>query len=156
LMRNVKHYASSEVEDQILLRLASTTYKQTALTYSELDNFLGVVRVEAHRSDRLDESSALLLAQHYAFDQEFYPYFAILTGLQQKHFEQLFSYAETLRSLPDSVKIQHLAPLYSLIEILCLAQQSGSLKEEDSAELFGMVVERLQKAASPSERNAAT
>ncbi len=156
LMRKVKRSVASEVEDEILLRLAGTTYKQTYTVHSELDNFLAVVQIDNHRTDSLDETSALLLAQHLAADRGIYPYFATLTGLQQKHFEQLFAYADTLRPLSEEAKNQHLAPLYSLLEILCIAQQSGTLTESDTTELFGTIVDRLQKAASQAERNRAT
>src|SRR5262245_43883185 len=45
-----------------------------------------------------------------------------------------------------------LAPIHSLTEILCLAQQAGTLTENQAAQLFGAMVERFQRAASSPAR----
>ena len=89
--------AAPDEEDEILLRLARTKYKATQ---SELDNFLAVVRIDAHRSDPLDEASALLLADHYPRSHAIYPYFASLTELSYEDFESFFMMAEKLEPLP--------------------------------------------------------
>ena len=154
LLKKLKRAAAPDVEDEILLRLANTRYKQRFEGHTELDNFLAVVRVDQHRSDPLDENSALLLAQHYAGASAAYPYFATLTGLGQKQFEEFFALTETLRGRSDSDRKDILADLSALIEIVCLAQQSGALNEMQSAELFGRIVEGFQNAASAAARTA--
>jgi Flp pilus assembly protein TadD len=156
MMKKLKRAVAPDLEDEILLRLARTRYKDSNLSRSELDNFVAVVRIDEHRSNPLDESSALLLAQHFAEDGAAYPYFAILTGLGQKHFEQFFALEETLRPLPQVERAALLAPIDSLIEIVCLAQQAGTLDETQAAELFGKIVERFQKVSSPAARTAAS
>ena len=156
MMKKLKRVAAPDVEDEILLRLARTRYKESSLQRSELDNFLAVVRIDEHRTDPLDEASALLLAQHYAEDGAAYPYFAILTGLGQKQFEQFFAVADTLRPMSETERAAQLAPLDSLIEIVCLARQSGAIDETQGTELFGKIAERFQKAASPALRTAAS
>jgi hypothetical protein len=85
-----------------------------------------------------------------------YPYFAILTGLGQKQFEQFFALADTLRPMSDNERAAQLAPLDSLIEIVCLSQQSGAIDEAQGAELFGKIVERFQKVTSPALRTSAS
>ena len=80
MIRKLKRVAAPDVEDEILLRLARTRYIESSERHSELDNFLAVAHIDEHRTDPLDEASALLLAQHYAEDGAAYPYFAILTG----------------------------------------------------------------------------
>jgi hypothetical protein len=65
MMKKLKRAVAPDVEDEILLRLAGTRYKESKTERSELDNFLAVMRIDEHRSDPLDEASALLLAQHY-------------------------------------------------------------------------------------------
>jgi tetratricopeptide (TPR) repeat protein len=156
MMKKLKRTVAPDVEDEILLRLARTHYKESTEQHSELDNFVAVVRIDQHRTDPLDETSALLLAQHFALDAAAYPYFAVLTGLGQKQFEQFFALAEILRakSLPE--RGAQLAPIESLIEILCLAQQAGSIDAAQSAELFGKVVDRFLKVSTPGERTAAS
>ena len=154
MMKRLKRAAAPDVEDEILLRLATTRYKDANTEHTELDNFLAVVRVDAHRSDPLDEASALLLAQRFAQDAAAYPFFATLTGLGQKQFEQFFALTESVRARPDAEKGAELAPIYSLIEILCLAQQAGALSEAQSAELFGRITTGFQGAASVAARTA--
>ena len=58
-------------------------------TQSELDNFLAVVRIDAHRSEPLDEASALLLADHYPRSQAIYPYFASLSVVRPRGLREL-------------------------------------------------------------------
>jgi len=156
MIKKLKRAVAPEVEDEILLRLARTRYTETVYQHNELDNFLAVIRIDQHRSDLLNEASALLLAQRFATDDAVYPFFAALTGLEQKHFEQFFALADAWHSLSDTERNAQLASLYSLIEIVCLARQADKLNDEQSAELFGRIVERLRQAASPPERTAAS
>ena len=156
MMKKVTRAVAPEVEDEILLRLAGTRYKVGASPRSELDNFLAVVRIDAHRTSPLDEESALLLAQHFAEDEGAYPYFSSLTGLQYKQFEEFFAFADALRSASAQDKDARLAAFSSLIEMVCLAQDAGSLNEAQSAELVGQIVEGLQGKASEAERTAAS
>jgi Tfp pilus assembly protein PilF len=156
MLKKVKRTAAPEVEDEILLRLAKTRYSDSLGQHSELDNFLAAVRVDAHRSDPLEEASALLLAQHFAQDGAAYPFFATLTGLGQKQFEQFFALTESVRARPDAEKGAALAPIYSLIEILCLAQRTGALNEARSAEIFSHEIAEFQGAASVAARTAAS
>jgi tetratricopeptide (TPR) repeat protein len=155
MVRKLKRKAAPEVEDEILLRLARTRYKQAAQAHSELDNFLAVVRVDQHRSDPLDEGSALLLAQHYADDGPAYAWFATLTGLEQKQFEPFFALTDALYSRSDEEKNAALGLINPLIEMVCLAQEAGTLSEAQSAGLFGQVVEAFQNATSPAAQTAA-
>jgi tetratricopeptide (TPR) repeat protein len=156
MLKKLKRVVAPDVEDEILLRLARTHYKQSAQSRSELENFVAVVRIDGHRSDPLDEASALLLAQHFSEDGAVYPYFAILTGLGQKQFEQFFQLVEILRHMPPAERAAQLAPIDSLIEIVCLARQAGTIDEPRSTELFGRIVERFQKVSTPAARTAAS
>ncbi len=152
LLKVLRRTVAPDMEDEILLHLADTHYKASSAARSELDNFVAVVRIDEHRRVPLDENSALLLAQHYAEDGAAYPYFTILTGLGQKQFEQFFVLARTIRQLSPVERAAQLAPIDSLIEILCLAQQAGTIDEARAAELFGKIVERFQKVTGPAQR----
>ena len=154
LLKRLKRVVAPDVEDEILLRLARTRYKESSESHSELDNFVAVVRIDQHRTDPLDEASALLLAQHYSQDGAAYPYFAVLTGLGQKEFQQFFALAAMLRQISPVERATQLAFIESLIEIVSIARQAGTIDEKQSTELFGKIVERFQKAAAPSERTA--
>jgi hypothetical protein len=154
MLKKLKRAVAPDVEDEILLRMANTRYKQRSEEHTELDNFLAVVRIDEHRAEPLDENSALLLAQHYADDGAAYPYFATLTGLGQKQFEQFFALSEALRNRPFEERNAILPAVNSLIEILCLAQEAGAFDPIESAELFGEVVKRLQEATSDAGQTA--
>ena len=156
MMKKLKRAVAPDVEDEILLRLAGTRYKESKTERSELDNFLAVMRIDEHRSDPLDEASALLLAQHYVEEGAAYPFFATLTGLGEKQFTQFFALTEEWRAASEAEKNTRLASLNALVKILCLAQQAGTLDEAQAATLFGKVMDGLQRAASPGARTAAS
>ena len=64
--------------------------------------------------------------------------------------------ANAFRPMPETVRAAQLAPFDSLVEIVCLAQQAAAIDEVQGAELFGKIVERFQKVASPALRTAAS
>ncbi len=156
MLKQVKRAAAPEVEDQILLRLAGTRYKKAGVVQGELDNFLAVVRIDSHRAQPLDQASALYLAQHFDDDEAVYPYFAALTGLKEKQFQEFFELSDAMRSLEGLEKNAALGTFHSLVKILCLAQQAGALDETQAAELFGKIVERFQRVNSPATRAIAS
>lgn len=156
MIKKLNRVAAPDVEDDILLRLAHTRYKDLEEQRTELANFMAVVRIDEHRSDPLDEASALLLAQHFVEDREAYPYFAILTGLSQKQFEQFFALTDTLRQLSYMERAAQLAPIDALIELVCLSQQSGAIDEAKAAGLFGKIMEKFRNVSTPATRVAAS
>jgi hypothetical protein len=156
LLKKLKRAVAPDVEDEILILLARTRYKEGGLNRGELDNFLAVVRIDEHRPEPLDEASALLLAQHFAEYGAGYPYFAILTGLQEAHFQSFFALADSLRGLADAAQNAQLGLLDPLLEMVCLAQESGALNEAQSADLVGKILQRFQQATSHAARTAAS
>jgi len=83
---------------RVLLRLAETRYKESATHYTELDNFLAVSRIDAHRTEPLDEEAVLLLAQHYSDSSSAYAYFTDLTSLSAADFREFFAAVDRIRS----------------------------------------------------------
>jgi hypothetical protein len=81
MMKKVSKALAPDVEDELLLRMAKTRYKDKIARHSELENFLAVARIEAHRAKPMDEQSALLLAQSYTEFSSAYPYFTDITEL---------------------------------------------------------------------------
>jgi tetratricopeptide (TPR) repeat protein len=141
-----------EQEDKILIRLAETRYRGLREKLTECDNFVAVVRIERHRSEPLESNSALMLAENYATAGDAYPYFSTLTELSAKHFEQFFRLADQVRALSWENANPILGQLHSLIELLCLARETGALSGQSAAELFGLICERFTKAATPADR----
>lgn len=58
LMKKFSRMATAEVEDEILLHWLKTRYKSHAVVNSELENFLVIAGIDAHRAEPLDEESA--------------------------------------------------------------------------------------------------
>lgn len=147
MTKKLRRIATPEAEDDILDRLARTRYKISQEVVGELDHFLAVVRIDAHRPEPLDAASALLLAQHYGADRALYPYFASLTGLTQPQFEHFFGLAEQLRGAQRVELNVMLGELHSLIELISLAQEAGAIDPAAAAGLFDSVCVRFGKAA---------
>ena len=126
LLKKAHKKAAPDVEDEILLRLARTRYGHQR---SELDNFLAVVRIDAHRSDPLDETSALALAQNYPRYSPVYPYFHVLTGLTGREFTQFFRFGEKIQGTSPQDLNVILGPFYSDLELIRLAVESRSITD---------------------------
>ena len=137
--KRVGSFTAPEAEDAILSRLARTGY---------LANFIAVVQVEEHRSEPLDEASALLLAQQHPHHREIWPYLTALTGLKLKEYIQLFQLQSRLRALDTPTLNDVLGEFHAIAKLLCLAQQFGRIDEKGAAFIFGDYCERLSNAAS--------
>ncbi len=138
-------------EEQVLLRLAGTRYTVDAQPALELENYMAVVRLEAHRRQPLDERSALLLAQQYVRFMDAWPHFAVLTGLGYAEFESLFALLENMGGYEHVTLNQRMGQIYALIELLCLAAQSGKLDEKESTAIFGRLCERFAAAQTAAD-----
>ena len=156
MVKKLSRITAPEQEDEILLRLARTRYTASHEKMSELDNFVAVVRIDRHREEPLDEASALLLAQHYGEDHPIYPYFATLTALGQPQFERFFTLLDQWKTVPRLELNGKLGQLHALIEILCLAQESGAIEPKTAAELFGVLCDRMGKASSATDDTLAS
>jgi len=143
--------AAPDEEEDILLGLARARYKSGQEVYAQHQNFLAVTRLNAHRRQPLDEASALLLSERYAQYKAAYPYFAVLTGLGQPQFAQFFALGERLRRYSGTELNVVMGQLHALIAILCLAQQSGRLAENQAADLFGDLCRRFAGAEDPAD-----
>jgi hypothetical protein len=148
LLRKLKTTAAPDVEDEILIRLARTKYKSESGIHTEVENFIAVARIDAHRDEPLDEASALLLAQHYPRYNGGYGYFSSLTGLRYKQFVAFFDVLEKLQSRPAFDQNAALAYLNGVTALVALAQRSQSVTAEQGAALLGRAMDRFAAATS--------
>jgi Flp pilus assembly protein TadD len=155
LLRKVQKAVAPDVEDEILLRMASTRYKVGADQVSELDNFLAVAHIDAHRSDPLDEESALLLAQNLTGYGSFYPYFSVFTSLDAADFRTVFSLGARLTSLDHLDADLAMGQFFSAVELLHLGFTFGQLPEPRATALFRSVCTRFLAAQGPADFTAA-
>jgi tetratricopeptide (TPR) repeat protein len=155
LMKKVRKAVAPDVEDEILLRLAKTRYKTAGVARSELDNFLAVVHIDQHRTDPLDEASALTLAQHYAEYETFYPYFAIYTALSAREFERFFAMGERLHTTNEIERDLALGQIHGLLAIAAIARQSGAIDDKRATEFFYRVCDQFSTEATDADRASA-
>ncbi|MGA2263357.1 MAG: tetratricopeptide repeat protein, partial [Acidobacteriota bacterium] len=156
LLREVSRVTAPDVEDQILLRLARTAYSSDHAELSELDNFLAVEHLDAHRSEPLDEASALLLAQHYARHRQAWPYLVTLGGLQLDDYSRFFRLSEDLLSLDHLLRNEVLGEFNALLKILCLLHESGRIDQEHATILFRGICDKFQKGRESADFAAAS
>ncbi len=151
MLKKVKKSVAPDVEDEILLRLARIRYSIGAGKRTELDNFVALTRLDAHRSEPLDEAAAVILAQNFAIHEAAFPYFDVITGLQSQDYQSFFSLADKLQPLPTLDQNPIVGLLHALIEIVSIGQQTESLTEDQAAGLFRKLCERFLAAGSPAE-----
>jgi len=146
LMKQVSKTATPDVEDAILLRLASTRYKDKNSQNSELVNFLAVSRIDAHRSEPLDDESALLLAQRYAQFPPMYAYFADIPGIGSNGFRSFFSAIDHIRTREPLERNLEYGQLYSLVEWVALLNRLHTIPDASAAKLFSLICDSIGAA----------
>ncbi len=156
LLKKASRAAAPDEEDEVLIRMARTRYQNRGERHSELDNFIAVSRIDAHRATPLEGDAALNLAQHFGTTGAAYPYFTILTVLETRHFELFFSVLETLRTHDRLDANLALGELHGLIELLCLLRKQDLLSDENAAVIFRSLCERFLAARAPGDRAAAS
>jgi len=156
MLRKMQRAVAPDVEDEILLHMASTFYSVGAARATELDNFLAVAHIDAHRSESLDEESALLLAQNLSAFGPFYPYFAVLPDLTAADFNRTFSLGAKLTSLDAMDAELAMGQFFSVMELIRLGIDSGSLPEPRATALFRSACTRYLGAQSAADFAVAT
>jgi len=148
LLKKLSKTAAPEVEDSVLLRLAETHSRDShTVQHSELDNFLAVSRIDAHRPEPLDERSALILAQRYDEYGGAYAYFTDLTALTASDFTQFFAAADHIKSHPPLAANFQLGELNALIEWICLIKRRQAIGDNEARKLFQNVADHFASAA---------
>jgi tetratricopeptide (TPR) repeat protein len=146
LLKRVSKAVAPELEDEVLLRLAGTEYSEHGTRLNELQNFLSVSRIDAHRSEPLDEESALLLAQHFSNSSSAYAYFTDLIALGAPEFRQFFSAVDRIKSRPPLEANLELGQLHALVEWICLLNRRHAIGDGDAAQLFKQICDRFASA----------
>lgn len=156
MLKKVSKVAAPEVEDEILLRLAQTRYQDKSARHTELENFLSVVRIDAHRPKPLDDQSALILAQEYSDFSGAYAYFTDITGLGSSDYSQFFAAIERAKSHSLLDANLELGQFHSLVEWICLLRRRRAIGDEESAKLFRFVAGQFAAADGPAAYSVAS
>jgi hypothetical protein len=156
MMAKVSAAATPEVEDETLLHMADTHYKSHLVKNSELDNFLAVAGIDAHRAKPLDEESALMLAQHYGDFTPDYPYFTDLTAIDAPGFRSYFNLVDGISRQPPLEQQLEMGQLHSLIEWVILIRRRRVIDDAEAARLFALICTRLTGANDEGARTVAS
>jgi tetratricopeptide (TPR) repeat protein len=151
LLRKASKKALPEVEDEILLRLLDTEYEVDDSKFNQVENFLAVVRLERHRTQPLDEVTALLLSQNYAHFREVFPLFAALPDLSFQNFTIFFQACRNLESLEKPLLNQALGEFQGILQLVALLFENGAMEESTVVSAFTAICERFAKAREPYE-----
>jgi len=150
---NTSRTAPPEVEDEILLRLLATHYKSHSVSGRELEVFLAVAGIDAHRAKPLDEESTALLAQHYGEFSPTYPYFTDLSAIDASGFRSFFGLIDGIARQPLLERQLEMGELNSLIEWVVLGRHRGEIDDTQAAKLFAQICARF---AATNDRAART
>jgi hypothetical protein len=156
MTKSVSRTATPEVEDEVLLHLLQTSYNSRSVVNSELDNFLALAGIDAHRAEPLDEESARILAQHYGDFSAAYPYFADLSAINTAGFRSFFSLVGGFARQPLLERQLEMGQLNSLIEWIVLIKRRHVIEDAEAARLFAQICDHLAEASDEAARSQAS
>jgi Ca-activated chloride channel family protein len=115
---------SSETDDEILLRRAP------------LEALAAVALLEQQRGTPVSRPAAQLLARHYGEWRSLFPYFDKLPGLEEPAFRALEDFAAEAARAPDLQRNLLLGEWHSLVQLIVLGSQAGSLTASQAERAF--------------------
>jgi tetratricopeptide (TPR) repeat protein len=133
-------------EDALLPRIAKSRYEASSERISQLENLIAVARIEVALGRPLEPREALILSQKFGGFEWAYPFFTLLPGLEENHFELFFGWVESWqdRDKTEQQTLMGLAQeLYSLAGLL---SRYGVLEPQQAAAVFEQVTSGLKGA----------
>ena len=111
-----------------------------ALLRSEwLQAFVPLASLETKRGAPLDAASAALLVRHYAEWRSLFPYFENLPALGGPGFQALADFAKAALDQPSVARNILVGEWHSLVKLIVLGAQAGSLDQAAAARAFARV-----------------
>lgn len=130
---------------------AAQSDEEALLRVPSLRALAAEIQLEQARGAALDQASAALLAQHYDEWQYLFPYFEKLPGLGAAEFQALAGFASDAAKVPADRQFVLAGDWHSLLELVVLAGEAGSLDSGGAARAFREVAEAL-RSANPSAK----
>jgi VWFA-related protein len=128
---------------------AAGTDEEVLLHLPSIEPLAALARLEEKRGRPLDQGSATLLAQHYREWRHLFPYFEKLPGLAEPEFRALAAFADAAAGALPAQQAVLMGDWHSLVELIVLGAQAGSLNAAQAAHAFGRVCQAL-RPANPS------
>lgn len=110
-----------------------------------------VSELERKRGAPLSTRSGQLLAQHYTQWRNLFPYFEKLPGLDDAAFGALAAFADDAQKAPPARREFLVGEWNSLVELIVMGAQAGSLSSVQTAQLFRQACEAMQ-SPNPSAK----
>lgn len=128
----------NESDEDILLRRAP------------LEAFIHLAQLEQRRGTPLSPASARLLAPHDGEWQSLFGYFEQLPALDEPAFRALEEFATAAAAAPESQREQLLGQWHSLVQLIVLGSQAGSLSPAQAEQAFRQTCAALRGANASS------
>ena len=138
-----------EIEDEVLLRMLDTRCEVDGARFNRVETFLALVRLERHRTEPLDEASAVLLADNYLRYREVFPFFAALPDLSFRDFSSFFQACRNLESLDKRLLNLALGEFQALLQLAALLFESGALADSAAAAVVTSTCDLFARAKEP-------
>ncbi len=119
--------SSSGTDDDVILKSES------------MDALVPVAAMEEKRGAPLDAASVKLLARHYAEWKSLFPYFEKLPGLGGAEFQALAAFTEAASNQSLEARNTSAGEWQSLVKLIVLGAQAGSLDKAAAAQAFARV-----------------
>lgn len=124
-------------EAEILERMARERYSEGRQRFSQLENFLMVVRMEEALGRRLELREALILTQQFSRYEWGYPLLTGLPGLGEKELLEFFMWAESVSGLELKAKKLNIGLVSHVALLEGLLQRAGRLDAGEAAAIPG-------------------
>ena len=156
LTKRIGDASPPDAEDEILLRMLDQKNEIAGLKVSQVENFLAVAKIDAHRKQPMDDVMALTLSQMYAKYRVIFPYFATLSSLNSNDVTTFARAAERIEKVDEAEMNTVLGEFHSLIELIILLKEAGKLPDEKCAQLFSSVAAKFAGAKTSVDFTLAT
>jgi VWFA-related protein len=133
---------------------ANATDAEVLLRLPSLRPLAAIVELEYRRGAILDPESVAILVRHHDEWRHLFPYLEKLPGLGAAEFQALASFTEEASRLSAERQAILLGDWHSLVELILLAGQAGSLDAAQSAHAFRQVCEAV-RSGNPSAQSIA-
>jgi hypothetical protein len=133
LLKRARKALAPDMEDEILLKMLDKNYDVDGISHNESENFLAVVRMDKHRPEPMDETSALILTQNYPRYNSLFPYLSSLPSLSSDQLTKFFKAAKAIEALNDKLIETATGDFHGLVSLLTMLVGSRSIKDADAA-----------------------
>jgi hypothetical protein len=148
---SLRQPSSGAEEDEILLPLLAARHNRNTQQSPLVEAFLGLVRLQRHRHQPMDEPLVALLLQKHSQYQHLFPYLASLPELTISEIALLFEAAKHLEGLDSSQLNLAVGEFHSLIQWLIVLSGNNALRDGDAARLFAELCRGFLHANTDAE-----